>query len=141
MTELLDIDDSLLPLVRDKAQEGNVEAHRWLLDSARRWAITEFMRREDARVRRGQPLDIDDGEIDRRMQDLALHQVAVLTYEQAVARPDAERVYVGFLDEDSNYSYLRLWLPGTPIAGLFLTRDVFELPSEYRVGRWPHDVR
>lgn len=140
--DLLLYGDPLLEAVRKQAQT-DPDAHEWLLDSARTWAVGEFIRREerreDAEHKRGFALD-SSSYVDERLDLLRLHQVALHAGFKRAARATTETVQVGFLLADSTTSYLRLQVAhGAVRAGVYTVLDVFELPPEYRVGRWPYD--
>lgn len=148
--------DPLIDAVR-RHSARDVDAHEWLLDSARHWAVGEFLRREDRRDAalegkgRVTALDlIDIQHVEERIEALKLHQVAVhvewrrldeRVYEKHLRslREFAETVYVGFLRSDATREYLSLQgARGEPKSGMLTTLDIFELPPEYRVKAWPY---
>lgn len=129
MAELLTLDDPLLPRVR-KVAERSADAHAWLLDSARRWAIGQFATRE---------LPSADN-LEERIRALRLKQVAVLVRDQPAdeRERESERVMVGLLQSDTgDDEYLKLGMAhGKVFSGMIRILDMFELPRAWQVRIW-----
>lgn len=141
MAELLTVDDPLLPRLR-AAAERDRGAFTWLMESAKRWALGEFLDRE---------LREEDGEpVAYALRTLVNHQVAVRVDEsQPFSKPPVRRhvIRVGLLcheseEYESEGCYLKLKLDDKDhFAGIVKIADVVELHSAFRLPTWPVTLR
>lgn len=134
--DLLDIEDPLLPKLRRTAAKQAV-ALDWLLESAKHWAVGEFLRREERREN-GETLIYD---MDRRLSELARHQVAIWVNEDQHFYNSGRlvgRIYVGLLDPLCNAEYFNVSRGfGRTVGGMSRVLDVVELPAPFRVHSFP----
>lgn len=139
----LGIGDPLLPRLRQIAAT-NVDAHAWLMESAKHWALAEFIRREERRDEMGYsgPVGLEN-EIDCQVG----HQVAVRTAWRSIGGSptifgrsvtDRHAIKVGLLRRDSSPVYIAMWLVGNEdFAGMMEVQDIVELHPDFRLPRWP----
>jgi hypothetical protein len=134
--ELLSPEDPLLPHVVNQAR-FSLHCLRWVRESAKRWAVAEFMERE-LRREDGEELIYD---MDLRLQELARHMVAVRVDDnhwESGAMVGSHRILVGLLGPMSNEEYIDLTFePGVVLTGMMPVIDVVEVSECYRVSPWP----
>lgn len=139
----LPVGDSLLPRLR-RVAETSADAHAWLLESAKQWALIEFLRREERREEMG--YSAPHG-LEREVACQVGHQVAVRTAWRAIGgspgifgRPVAERhaIKVGLLRPNSTTGYITMLVTATEsFAGMMEVADIVEIHPDFRVRAWP----
>ncbi len=139
----LPVGDSLLPRLRRVALTSEA-AHAWLLESAKQWALVEFLRREERREEMG--YSAPHG-LENEVACQVGHQVAVRTAWREISgspaifgRPVADRyaVKVGLLRPGSEVGYITMLVSATEsFAGMMEVGDIVEIHPDFRVRAWP----
>lgn len=135
--DFLDPTERIFGVVKARAATGEVESLRWVMDSARHWAVGEFarrMRHEDAEWRE------DEDRVNRRIQDFrGGTQVAVL-YKSGL--PPSECVEVGRAGKELTETFVRIQVAdGSYLSAVCQVVDIFRLPPWWEISPWPLEFR